>query len=160
MASRTFSSVAGFPLRRKQCAATIIPGVQIPHCAPPRSRKHFCTVVNSPPWAMPSTVSTEAPSTWHTAIRQELTSSPGGAGSAGDVRSPKGGAYGGAGSAGDGRSPKGGAYGGAGSAGDGRSPKGGAYGGAGSAGDGRSPKGGAYGGAGSAGDGRSPKGGA
>ena len=70
---------------------------------------------------------------------------------------------GGAGFAGDGRSPKGGASsGGAGFAGDGRSPKGGASnGGAGFAGDGRSPKGGASnGGAGFAGDGRSPKGGA
>ena len=52
----------------------------------------------------------------------------GGAGSAGDGRSPQGGALnGGAGSAGDGRSPQGGALnGGAGSAGDGRSPQGGA----------------------------------
>src|SRR5881394_566922 len=70
-------------------------------------------------------------------------------------------ANGGAGFAGDGRSPKGAASnGGAGFAGDGRSPKGAADGGgAGFAGDGRSPKGAADGGgAGFAGDGRSPKG--
>src|SRR4051812_30357378 len=70
---------------------------------------------------------------------------------------------GGAGLAGDGRSPQGGAFdGGAGLAGDGRSPQGGAFdGGAGLAGDGRSPQGGAFGGgAGLAGDGRSPQGGA
>ena len=53
----------------------------------------------------------------------------GGAGSAGDGRSPQGVALGGAGSAGDGRSPQGVALGGAGSAGDGRSPQGVALGG-------------------------------
>ena len=62
---------APVPEARKARAAISIPGVQIPHCAAPASRKAACSPSSDPePAASPSTVRTSRPSTWQTGTRQ------------------------------------------------------------------------------------------
>ncbi len=53
-----------------------MPGVQIPHCAPPCSRKDCWTASRAPAWATPSIVRIFAPSACSTGTRQLFTRSP------------------------------------------------------------------------------------
>ena len=54
-----------------------IPGVQIPHWAPPASRKAACRPSRwSSSGASPSTVEMDAPSTWQSGTRHESTGAP------------------------------------------------------------------------------------
>src|SRR5208282_3238735 len=60
----------------KFTAAKIIPGVQIPHCAPPCVMNACCTACNDPPQATPSIVRIFAPSACKAGTRQLFTSAP------------------------------------------------------------------------------------
>src|SRR5580698_1508420 len=53
-----------------------MPGVQMPHWAPPYSRNACWTALSLSPLATPSMVVIDAPSTCSTGTRQEFTSSP------------------------------------------------------------------------------------
>ena len=57
-------------------AHTAMPGVQMPHCAPPQRTSSRCTACNTSPCASPSTVVTLRPSHCPAATRHELTTSP------------------------------------------------------------------------------------
>jgi hypothetical protein len=53
-----------------------MPGVQIPHCAPPCVMNACCTACNVSPIAKPSIVRISAPSACKTGTRQLFTSAP------------------------------------------------------------------------------------
>ena len=76
MASRIASSVGSAPEARNASPAMSIPGVQIPHWAPPVSRNAcWSDVQPAGRGASPSTVRTSVPSTWQTGTRQLRTGS-------------------------------------------------------------------------------------
>src|SRR5271154_754016 len=64
-------------MRSSNCSdARIIPGVQIPHCAPPVEENAVCNACNFPLLVRPSMVSTLAPAACSTGTRQLFTSWP------------------------------------------------------------------------------------
>src|SRR6185436_1126938 len=76
IASRMFSSVALAPESRNAWPAISIPGVQIPHCAPPVSRNACWSAPRVSSGASPSTVRTDAPRAWLTGTRHASTTAP------------------------------------------------------------------------------------
>src|SRR5688572_13254867 len=71
------SASVGCGLRSsRSTAVSTIPGVQIPHCAPPYSMNACCTACSSSSFATPSIVLISLPSTWATGTRQLLTIRP------------------------------------------------------------------------------------
>src|SRR5580704_1904593 len=74
--SRICASLGCGKRANKFTAAKIIPGVQIPHCAPPCVINACCTAWSVSPFAKPSMVRILAPSACNAGTRQLFTSCP------------------------------------------------------------------------------------